>query len=82
MIPHPDSDVDWLRTTRANIVNMVAWGGDPDIDRWLSGARLNAMRAGDAGANPEASQLAILGRIAEHMPGAIANLEHLLAEDA
>lgn len=40
-VPHPDSDVDWLRTTLADYRNQVRWLDDPDLAFWLEGVRLD-----------------------------------------
>jgi NAD(P)-binding Rossmann-like domain len=42
-IPHPDSDVDWLRMTHGDIRNQQRWLQDADLTDWLSSARLNLL---------------------------------------
>jgi hypothetical protein len=75
-IPHPDSDIDWLRTTLANTINVTRWGGDPVMAAWLAKARLNINTT--PGASPTPEQIAIIGRIGQHTGGAITNLQKLL----
>jgi hypothetical protein len=42
-IPHPDSDLDWLRLTQSDMSNFQRWLGDADLTDWLSSARLNLL---------------------------------------
>jgi hypothetical protein len=43
-IPHPDSDLDWLRTTIANNRNLLRWAEDGGLQIWLDNARLDGFR--------------------------------------
>jgi hypothetical protein len=78
VIPHPDSDIDWLRTTLANTVNVVRWGRDAGMASWLANARLNIQIGIDGTPTPE--QMATLVKVGRHMTRAIKNLERLLAQ--
>jgi putative NAD(P)-binding protein len=40
-LPHPDTDVDWLRLAVADYGNQLRWLEDPDLAAWLSEARLD-----------------------------------------
>ena len=40
-VPHPDSDIDWLRTTLANGLNQARWSQDAELSDWLANARLD-----------------------------------------
>lgn len=40
-LPHPDTDVDWLRLAWADYSNQLRWFDDPDLMSWLSTARLD-----------------------------------------
>ena len=42
-VPHPDSDTDWLRVTRADLRNQLRWLDDAELMAWLSSARLNLL---------------------------------------
>ena len=42
-VPHPDSDVDWLRMTIAYNENQLRWLDDPKLVAWLDGARLDLL---------------------------------------
>jgi hypothetical protein len=77
-IPHPDSDIDWLRTALANTVNGARWGTDPGLTSWVANSRLN-IKLGLEGA-PTPAQLDILGKIGQYTTGAMMNLEHLLTD--
>jgi hypothetical protein len=70
-VPHPDTDIDFLRTTLANLSNGACWAEDPDLQQWVSNSRLDGFsKPGEP--NPEelraAEQLAMLGgRAAERL---------------
>ena len=81
-IPHPDSDIDWLRTTLANTVKAARWRSDPELSSWLGSSRLDAFSSVGLNGEPSAAQLEVLGRIVKHAPGAITNLQRLLADIA
>jgi hypothetical protein len=40
-LPHPDTDLDWLRIAVADYGNQLRWLGDPDLTAWLAAARLD-----------------------------------------
>lgn len=40
-LPHPDTDVDWLRVALADYSNQLRWFDDPELMTWLSAARLD-----------------------------------------
>lgn len=40
-LPHPDTDIDWLRLALADYGNQLRWFDDPDLMAWLSTARLD-----------------------------------------
>ncbi|MBW0016869.1 MAG: NAD(P)-binding protein [Mycobacterium sp.] len=42
-IPHPDSDLDWMRLTHSDLRNFQRWLDDADLTDWLSSARLNLL---------------------------------------
>lgn len=76
-IPHPDTELDWLRTTLANAINTARWGRDPKLTGWIAKSRLN-IDTGLRGA-PTQEQMSILGKAGQHGPSAIENLQRLLA---
>jgi len=77
VIPHPDTDIDWLRTTHVNTRNILRWSIDPGMTPWLANARLNSIKVAVDGA-PTPEQTAIAGKAIQHMTGAIANLRRLI----
>ena len=81
-IPHPDSDIDWLRTTLANTVKSARWRNDPELNSWLGSSRLDAFSSVGLNGEPSPAQLEILAKLVEHTPGAITNLQRLLADIA
>ena len=40
-VPHPNTDIDWLRSTLATTLNTMAWAQQPELQKWLSVNRLN-----------------------------------------
>lgn len=40
-LPHPDTDLDWLRLALADYTNQLRWFDDPELMSWLSAARLD-----------------------------------------
>jgi hypothetical protein len=77
-VPHPDSNIDWMRVTLAQATNAMAWGADPDLQAWLAGARLDGFGAIGATRDPEALALGV--QLLEAMPAALENLTRMIAE--
>ena len=77
-VPHPDSNIDWMRVTLAQATNAMAWGADPDLQAWLAGARLDGFSS--IGARPDPEALALGVQLLEAMPAALENLTRLIAE--
>ena len=40
-VPHPDSDLDWLRLSIADNRNQLRWLEDPELAAWLAASRLD-----------------------------------------
>lgn len=40
-LPHPDTDLDWLRLALADYSNQLRWFDDPELMSWLAAARLD-----------------------------------------
>jgi len=79
-VPHPNSDLDWLRTNLATTLNSLAWSQQPKLQEWLAGNRLNfgshfAPKSNESG--KELEKLA--ARTAKLTLPAITKLEELLA---
>jgi hypothetical protein len=41
VVPHPDNDIDFLRTTLSNTINGAVWSQYPELQQWLAEARLD-----------------------------------------
>ena len=89
VVPHPDTDLDWLRVTLANTRNGIRWRQDADLAAWLTAARLDGFtglgRYGDgvpsAGALRSSSEVVeATRRLVSSTEGAVQNLQRLVAE--
>jgi hypothetical protein len=40
-LPHPDTDLDWLRLALADYSNQLRWFDEPELMSWLATARLD-----------------------------------------
>ncbi len=80
-IPHPDSDVDWLKTTLANSLNQARWLQDEGLQKWLLGSRLDGFRELLASlTNTDLGEQATMQSMTKNMLPSIAKLQELLAE--
>jgi hypothetical protein len=79
-VPYPNTDIDWLRVALGNSLNGARWGADPELSAWMGTSRLDVTSTFADIGEPTPAQLQILGKLGEHAPGAIANLQKLLAE--
>ncbi len=43
-VPHPDSDLDWLRDVIADGQNALRWSEDESLRAWLRGSRLDVLQ--------------------------------------
>ncbi|MCZ6504342.1 MAG: hypothetical protein O6945_17735 [Gammaproteobacteria bacterium] len=77
-LPHPDTDIDFLRTSLTNTLNGARWAQDEDLQSWLQKARLDGFTAPDSSANDVDPQ--VLESTITTVMGAIQNLQKLLAE--
>ena len=81
-VPHPDSDIDFLRTSLANATNSAKWGEDIELQQWLYDARLDGFT--QAGTLPDLSDPAVQQRMTQTAALAAqssSNLERLLADN-
>jgi hypothetical protein len=51
-VPHPDTDLDWLRVRVAYMRNELRWSAEPGIQQWIASSRTNM----GAGQRPELPQ--------------------------
>jgi hypothetical protein len=77
-VPHPDSDLDFLKTSLANGINAARWGQDADLQQWLQNARLDGFT--QTGAQPTKEQLEVARSAMENALPAVANLQKLIAD--
>ncbi len=81
VVPHPNTDIDWLRVTLANGINSAIWREDQALGAWLRDARLDAfseLRAMSGGM--DADRVALLRRATEAAMPAAVNLQRLIEE--
>ncbi len=81
-VPHPDTDLDYLRTNLANNSNAARWSQDPDLSAWLKQSRLDGFTQADA-PEPDMSDPNVqqqFSELAELNKAAQANLTRLLNE--
>ena len=79
-VPHPDSHLDFLRTTFASNRNVLHWAEHPNLGLWLGNARLDGFsqpRAADA--VPDAAALTALQATLAITRQANDNIERLLS---
>ena len=77
-VPHPDTDIDWLRTTLGQARNSLAWGEHPELQTWLDGARLDGFSTADPAILADNGIVHEALRMAGSIIPAIENLELLL----
>jgi hypothetical protein len=83
-VPHPDSDLDFLRSNLGNMQNTARWSADISLQAWLKQARLDGFSDADA-ANPDMTNpevLAQMEQLGEIGKQAAANLEKLLGSES
>ena len=71
-VPHPDTDIDFLRTTLANTTNQVQWMMNEELAAWLGNSRLDGFTPPPGEDLPEVDLAPFLA--------AMPRLEALLAE--
>ena len=80
VVPHPDSDLDWLSVTLGNLINSIGWMREDRIRNWLENSRLDATpRPADLSAQESPRYQEARQRSRELMGSAINNLQRLLA---
>jgi hypothetical protein len=50
-VPHPDTPLDYLRTTLGNLLNGGRWAQDADLQAWLKHSRLDFLNTPDTPGN-------------------------------
>ncbi|OMC54218.1 hypothetical protein A5747_17110 [Mycobacterium sp. IS-836] len=86
-LPHPDTDLDWLRVALADYGNQLRWMEDPDLTAWLAGARLDLFGhlmghlLAPASAKPRV-QDRILGMAKSALSATATKLDQLMVQEA
>ena len=52
-VPHPDTDMDYLRNTLADLVNSATWAQDESLYAWMKASRLDGFTFAES-SSPEA----------------------------
>ena len=79
VVPHPNTDIDYLRVTLANALNDLRWSQDAALSAWIARARLNLF--GVPPAAPDAAMIEGAQRLVACALAAIATLQRLLASE-
>jgi hypothetical protein len=78
VVPHPDSDIDFLRTTLTAGANAARWAQDPGLVSWLKKSRLDEFSGINDSANEvDQAELEQFGALQQQ---STSTLERLLAE--
>ena len=80
-VPRVGSRLDWAWGIYLSSVNELAWRGEPDIQAWLQGSRLNIGRAIPEHLDDSRIRRAI-ANIASYGRDAVGNLRRLLDDDS
>jgi hypothetical protein len=86
-LPHPDTDLDWLRLARADYGNQLRWFDDPELTAWLAAARLDLFGhvmghlLAPASAKPQV-QDRILSMAKSALSATATKLDQLMVEEA
>ena len=77
-VPHPDTPLDYLRTTLGNLLNGGRWAQDSRLQEWLKNARLDFLSAPDTAGEVDEE---LARRLAVGAEAAVEKLERWLAEE-
>jgi hypothetical protein len=86
-LPHPDTDLDWLRVAQADYRNQLRFLDDPELTEWLSTVRLDLFGhlmghlLAPASAKPRVRER-ILGMARKALSATATKLDELMAADA
>lgn len=82
VVPHPDTDEDWLRVTLGGLLNSARWRADDDLAEWLRTARLDAfssIRFPEGDAIP-AGHAETMARLEQHALPAVLKLQQYVEQ--
>ncbi len=77
-VPHPDTDIDYLRNTLADLANGATWSEDESLQAWMKASRLDGFSYSQSG-SPE-SDAAYMQSLQEYGMVAAEKLMGYLAE--
>ncbi len=80
VVPHPDTALDYIETTKGNFLNGMQWFFDPDLAEWLANARLDAFSG--ARTDGGSTGLAVDDAIATWLGPAVEKLEQYATQTA
>lgn len=80
VVPHPNTDIDWLRTALGNAINTAVWREDSALTQWLAEARLDGFSRSRTGEGSTPSQRASMKLMAKHGAQSVVNLQRLIDE--
>lgn len=79
VVPHPNSDIDWLRNRFADNVNTFRWNQDPKLMDWLRASRLDPFNQPSNGADqPNGDDAERIAEMMRNAPLAMQKLQQLL----
>lgn len=82
VVPHPNTDIDWLRVTLANGMNSARWRQDEALSSWLLGSRLDAFSELRGAASEDGGDAAaLLQRMDASAIAAVVKLQEFLAAE-
>jgi hypothetical protein len=82
-LPHPDTDLDWLRLALADYRNQLRFLDDPELTAWLSSVRLDVFShlLAPLSAKPRVQER-ILGMTKKALTATAAKLDELMPDEA
>jgi NAD(P)-binding Rossmann-like domain len=86
-LPHPDTDLDWLRVALADYGNQLRWLDDPELSAWLAASRLDVLGhlmghlQAPASAKPRVRDR-ILGMAKSALSATATKLDQLMVDEA
>ena len=79
-IPYPSRDIDWLKMTLQNTLNLDRWNADPALAAWMRESRLDVYTSVPPDNPPTPAQMQIVGKLGTYRAAAVENLRRLLGE--
>lgn len=81
VVPHPDSDGDFVRSSLQNNLNAVRWSEDPELQAWLMHARLDGFsRSPEELASLTEEEMSVISRMLSNAPDVLEKLQNFMME--